>query len=140
MEITSNALQTIQSNQNVLFTETPVSGNCSIMHREGSGLVSIRGLTQQQSRARFRVTFGANIAVPTGETAGPISLAIAINGEPIPATTMIVTPTAVEAFFNVASSIFLDVPAGCCSSISVQNTSTIPIEAQSANLIVERVA
>lgn len=129
MEITSNALQTIQSNQNVLFTETPVSGNCSIMHREGSGLVSIRGLTQQQSRARFRVTFGANIAVPTGETAGPISLAIAINGEPIPATTMIVTPTAVEAFFNVASSIFLDVPAGCCSSISVQNTSTIPIEA-----------
>ena len=140
MEITSNASQIISQNQNVLFTETPVSGNCSIMHREGSGLVTIRGLTQQQSRARFRVTFGANIAVPTGETAGPISLAIAINGEPISTTTMIVTPTAVEAFFNVASSIFLDVPAGCCSSISVQNTSTISVETQNANLIVERVA
>ena len=140
MEITANALQTVQPNQNVLFTETAVAGNSSIMHREGSGLVSIRGLTQQ-ARARYRISFGGNIAVSTGETVGPISLAIAVNGEAITTTTMIVTPTAVEAFFNVFSAIFLDVPLGCCSQISVKNiTPEITVDVQNANLIVERVA
>lgn len=140
MEITANALQTIQPNQNVLFTETAVAGNSSIMHREGSGLVSIRGLTQQ-ARARYRISFGGNIAVSAGETAGPISLAIAVNGEAIATTTMIVTPTVAEAFFNVFSAIFLDVPLGCCSQISVKNiTPEIAVDVQNANLIVERVA
>lgn len=139
MEITANAIQLVQPNQNVLFTETAVTGNSSIVHREGSGLVSMRGLTQQ-NRARFRVSFGGNIAVPTTETVGPISLAIAINGESIPTTTMTVTPTVVDAYFNVFSAIFLDVPAGCCSQVSVKNISEIPVNAQNANLIVERVA
>lgn len=139
MEITANAIQLVQPNQNVLFTETAVAGNSSIVHREGSGLVSMRGLTQQ-NRARFRVSFGGNIAVPTGETVGPISLAIAINGEAIPSTTMIMTPTVVDAYFNVFSAIFLDVPSGCCSQVSVKNISEIPVNVQNANLIVERVA
>ena len=139
MEITANAIQLVQSNQNVLFTETAVAGNSSIVHREGSGLVSIRGLTQQ-NRARFKVSFGGNIAVPTGETVGPISLAIAINGEAIPSTTMIMTPTVVDAYFNIFSAIFLDVPSGCCSQVSVKNISEIPVNVQNANLIVERVA
>ena len=122
MELTANAIQTVPANGNVIFTDTVVCGNCSIMHREGSGLVTLRGLTNQ-CRARFRVSFGGNIALPTGGTVGPISLAIAINGEPVATTTMISTPAAVEEFNNVFSAIFLDVPKGCCSQISVKNTS-----------------
>ena len=122
MELTANAIQTVPANGNVIFTDTVVCGNYSIMHREGSGLVTLRGLTNQ-CRARFRVSFGGNIALPTGGTVGPISLAIAINGEPVATTTMISTPAAVEEFNNVFSAIFLDVPKGCCSQISVRNTS-----------------
>ena len=122
MELTANAIQTVPANGNVIFTDTVVCGNCSIMHREGSGLVTLRGLTNQ-CRARFRVSFGGNIALPTGGTVGPISLAIAINGEPVATTTMISTPAAVEEFNNVFSAILLDVPKGCCSQISVRNTS-----------------
>lgn len=139
MEITANALQTVEANQNVIFTETAVCGSNSIIHREGSGLVSLRGITNQ-CRARFKVFFSGNIAVPTGETVGPISLAIAVNGEGVGPTTMIVTPAAVEQFFNVASAIYLDVPCGCCSQVSVKNISDIPVNVQNANLIVERVA
>ena len=138
-EYTANALQSVLTNQNILFTETPVGGNNSITHREGSGLINLRGITCQ-CRARFRITFGANIAVPTGGTAGPISMAISINGEAVPSTTMIVTPAAVAEFFNVGSSVFIDIPAGCCANISVKNTSTQTIDVQNANLIVERVA
>lgn len=114
MEVTANAIQTVSADQAVLFTETAVPGNCSIMHREGSGLVTLRGLTNQ-CRARYRVSFGGNIAIPTGGTVDLISLAIAINGEAVATTTMISTPAAVEEYFNVFSAIFIDVPRGCCS-------------------------
>lgn len=139
MEITANALQTVELNQNVLFTDTPVCGSCSILHRDGSGLVTLRGITNQ-CRARFKVFFNANIAIPTGGTVEEISLALALNGEPVGATTMIVTPAAVENFFNVASAIYIDVPAGCCSQLSVRNTSDQAIDVQNANLIIERIA
>ena len=139
MEIIANAVQTVQANQNVYFTDTVICGNGSISHRDDSGLVTLRGVTNQ-CRARFMVTFGGNIAVPTGGTVGPISLAIAIEGEPVPATTMIVTPAAVEQFFNVKSSVFIDVPRGCCTSISVQNVSDEAIVVQNANLIITREA
>lgn len=139
MEITANAIQTVTSNANVLFTDTIACGNCSIAHREGSGLVTLRGLTNQ-CRARFRVSFGGNIAIPTGGTVGPISLALAIDGEPVATTTMISTPAAVEEYNNVFSAIFLDIPKGCCSQISVKNISDEDVEVQNANLIIERVA
>ena len=139
MEITANAIQTVASNQNVLFTETPVDGSCSILHREGSGLVTLRGITNQ-CRARFKAFFSGNIAIPTGGTVGPISLAIAINGEAVATTTMIQTPAAVEEYANVASAVYLDVPAGCCLTVSVTNISDEAINVQNANLIIERVA
>lgn len=139
MELTANALQTVEANQNVLLTDTVVCGSCSILHRDGSGLVTLRGITNQ-CRARFKVTFGANIALPADGTVEPISIAIAINGEPVASTTMIVTPAAVEEFSNVFSAIFIDVPSNCCSQISVRNISTQAIDVQNANLIVERVA
>ena len=135
-EYTANALQTVGVNQNVLLTDEPVKGNCSIIHRDGSGLVTLRGITNQ-CRARFRVYFNGNIAIPTGGTVESISLAISINGEPVASSTMIVTPAAVGEFFNAGGS---NVPAGCCAQISVENTSTQSISVQNANLIVERVA
>lgn len=139
MEITANAIQTVNSGSNVQFTETPVPGNCSILHREGSGMTTLRGLTRQ-CRARYRIFFNGNIAIPTGGTPGAISLAIAVNGESVGSATMIATPAAVNEYFNISSSIYVDVPAGCCSQVSIQNNGLVPLNVQNANLIVERVA
>lgn len=139
MEIIANALQTVLANQNVYFTDSVICGNTSMTHRDDSGLVTLRGVTNQ-CRARFKVTFGGNIAIPTGGTVEPISLAIAIEGEAVPATTMTVTPAAVEQFFNVGASVFVDVPRGCCMTISVKNITEGPVEVQNANLIVTREA
>ena len=139
MELTANAVQLVAANQNVLFTDTAVRGNCSILHRDGSGLVTLRGITNQ-CRARFKVFFSANVAIPTGGTVGPISLAIGINGEGVGPTTMISTPAAVEEFNNVATAVYLDVPANCCYTISVINLTDEEISVQNANLIIERVA
>jgi hypothetical protein len=139
MELTANALQTVESNQNILFTDVPVMGSCSILHRNGSGLVTLRGVTNQ-CRARFKAFFSGNIAIPTGGTVEAIQIALAIDGEAVASTTMIQTPAAVEEFANVASAVYIDVPATCCVTISVKNISTQAIEIQNANLIIERVA
>ena len=139
MEIIAVATQTVAENQNVLFTDSVTCGNCSITHRDGSGIVTLRGTTNQ-CRARYKVTFGGNIAIPTGGTVEAISLAIAIDGEGLGSSTMIVTPAAVEEYFNVFGAMFIDVPKGCCLTVSIQNTSAQSILVQNANLIIERVA
>ena len=139
MELIANALQTVEAGANVQFTDEVVSGSNSILHRAGSGLATLRGITTQ-CRARFRVFFSGNIAIPTGGTVEAISLAISVNGEPVASTTMIQTPAAVEEFANVASAVYLDVPSGCCISVAVRNTSAQALDVQNANLIIERVA
>lgn len=138
-EFTAVALQTVEEGQNVIFTETPICPTKCITHREGSGIVRLRGLTNQ-CRARFLVAFSGNIQIPTGGTVGEISLAISVDGEPLQSAQMIVTPAAVENFFNVSAQVYLDVPCGCCVTIAVENTSGQAIEVQNANLIVVRVA
>lgn len=139
MEITAVALQEVAENQNVLFTDTVICGNPSIVHRAGSGLVTLRGLTNQ-CRAQYKVSFGGNIAIPTGGTVEEISIALTIDGEPLGSTLMIETPAAVEEFSNVFSAVYIAVPRGCCVTVGVRNTSAQAINVQNANLIVERMA
>ena len=139
MEITNIALQTVEENQNISFTETPICPTRGILHREGSGIVRVSG-SGCQGRARYLVSFSGNIQIPTGGTVETISLAISIDGEPLASTQMIVTPAAAENLFNVSSQVYIDVTCGCCATIAVQNTSTQPIEVQNSNLIVVRVA
>ena len=108
-EYVAVAAQEVAANGNVVYTNTAVKGTACVQHREGSGIVTLRGITNQ-CKARYFVDFSANIAVPTGGTAGEISLAIAIGGEPVLSSRMISTPTALEAFNNVSAGIFIDVP------------------------------
>jgi hypothetical protein len=86
------------------------------------------------------VWFGANIAVPTGGTVGEISIALSIDGEELGASTAIVTPAAVEEFFNVSVAAYIPVERGCCVTVAVENTSDQAINVQNANLIIERIA
>ena len=131
--------QTVAQNGNVIYTNIAVNGSNCIKHREGSGIITLRGLTNQ-CRARFFVDFSANIAVPSTGTAGEISLAIAISGEPVLSSKMISTPAAVSQYNNVSAGIYIDVPAGCCSTIAVENTSSQAIDVANANIIITREA
>lgn len=138
-EFTNATTALVAAGQNVPLTETAVAGNCSIVHREGAGIVTLRGLTNQ-CRARYKVSFGANIAIPTGGTVEAISLAIAVNGEPLVSATAVVTPAAVGDYGNIFVSANVDVPSGCCLTVAAENTSGQAINVANANMIVERVA
>ena len=136
-EYTNANVASVAAGQNVPFTETAVSGNPCIVHREGAGIVTLRGLTNQ-CRARFKVSFGGNIAIPTGGTVGAISAALAVNGEPLTSATGIVTPAAVDQYGNIYVTAHIDVPRGCCLTVAVENTSDQTITLATANRIVER--
>ena len=139
-EFTNSNTVTVAAGQDLPLTETAAKAPACIMHRAGSGLVTLRGLTSGQCRARFKVSFGGNIAIPTGGTVGPVSVALAVGGEALNSATAIVTPSAVENYFNVFVAAFIEVPRGCCVTVAVKNTSAQAINIANSNLIVERVA
>lgn len=138
-EYTNSSIVAVAAGQNVPLTETAVAGKACVVHREGAGVVTLRGLTNQ-CKARYKVSFGGNIAVPTGGTVEAITVALAINGEPLASTTATVTPAAVENYFNIYVAAFVEVPRGCCLTVAARNTSTQTINFANSNLIAERVA
>lgn len=138
-EFTSTTIQTVAAGQNLPLTETAIKGSNCINHRAGAGNVTLRGLTNQ-CKALFKVSFGGNIAIPTGGTLGAISVALAVGGEALNSATAIVTPAAVDQYSNVFTAVFVEVPRGCCVTVALKNTSTQAISIANSNLIVERVA
>lgn len=131
--------QTVAVNQNVVFTnETSRCNKGLVLHRPGSGQFTLRGCTPN-CRAKYRVDFGGNLAVPTGGTPGAISVAIAINGEADLSTQAIVTPTVDNAYFNIFVGTDVWIPKGCCFEVSIRNTSGQPISVQNANITINRI-
>lgn len=138
-EFANANIVTVAAGQNVPLTETAVTGKPCIVHREGAGIVTLRGLTQQ-CKARFRVAFGANIAIPTGGNVEAITAALVINGEALNSATAIVTPAAVENYFNIYVSAIVEVPKGCCVTVAMKNTSAQAINFANSNMTVDRIS
>ena len=146
-EYVYNDVQTVQPNQNVILRDSIPCNRGYVLHRNESGIVTLRGIVNNPCGcfARYQVTFNGNIALPETGTVTPISLALAIDGEPILTSKAIVTPAAVDEYFNVTSTAYITVPAGCCFNLSLENvaagdTAAIPVNIQNANLVVSREA
>jgi len=146
-EYSANAVQTVNPGEAIVFTESPIPCNRGLVrHRDDTGSFLLAGYVpscgcgcrNRNHSANYLVDFGANIAVPTGGTVGAISVAIAIDGATLPASTMTVTPAAVEQFFNVSRAINAAIYRGCCQTVTIRNTSDQPILVQNANIIFSR--
>ena len=157
-EFVYNQIQLVQPNQPVILTDSIPCNKGYVYHRNMSGIITLRGIVNNRCAcfARYQVTFNGNIAIPEDGTVSPISVALALDGEPILTSRAIVTPADVatnpptqENFFNVTSTAIISVPRGCCFNVSVENTSESadpattpapPILVQNANLTVARIA
>lgn len=149
-EYTADAVQTVNPGEAVVFTTTVFP--CTrgyVRNRPGTGNFLLSGQTPvtrnqngccccRSDSAKYFIDCGANIAIPTGGTVGPISLALTIDGATIPASTMIVTPAAVEQYANVSRAIAIPVWRGCCQTVTLRNTSTQAILVQNANIVFTR--
>lgn len=144
-EFSANAVQTVNPGESVVFTNSSVPCNRGfVRHRDETGNFLLRGNVRQSScgccpnSALYLVDFGANIAIPTGGTVEAISLALTLDGGTLPTTEMMVTPAAVEEFFNVSDATIVSVWRNCCQSLTVRNISDQPILVQNANIIFSR--
>ena len=141
-EFTYNPIQLVESNQAAIMNTSIGCPKGYVFHRNESGIVILRGIVNNacSNFARYQVTAVGNIAVPTGGTVEEISVALAIDGEPIQTSRARVTPAAVENYFNVTSTAFITVPRGCCFSVTLENTSDQSINLQNLNMTVVRTA
>ena len=147
-EYLANAVQVVQLNNPIIFTASIPCTKGYIYHEDETGNFILRGIVNNAccSFARYQVTYNGNIAVPTGGTVGPISVAITVDGEPRPTSRAIVTPAAVEEYNNVTSTAIITVPRGCCFNIAIRavaaadDATTTAIEVQNSNLVISRIA
>ena len=129
----TNGEQTVNPNESIVFYASNPCERGLIKHREGTGSFLLSGYVPYNTcgcrakTAEYLVSFGANIAVPTGGDVEEISVAIEIDGATIPASIMRYTPDAVEDFGNVSRTITADVWKNCCETVTVTNTSAQPI-------------
>lgn len=112
--------QNVAFGQNLLLIDSIPCPRGYVIHRNGSGILTLRGITPN-CFARYQVTFNGNIAIPTGGTVAAIATALAIDGEPLQSSRAIVTPAAVEQYFNVTNTAIITVPKGCCYTIAIEN-------------------
>ena len=135
------AAHTVAVDENVLFNNgCRACRKGFIQHRDDSGIFFLKG-SSNGCRSVYRVTFNGNIAIATGGTVEPISVALTINGEALGNATATVTPAAIGNFFNVSITTFVEIPCGCCVTVSVKNVSdTTAIDITNANVIFDRVA
>lgn len=143
-EYSRTDVQTVAVDENVIFTNgCRACRKGFISHRDDSGIFFLKGASNG-CKAVYRVTFNGNIAVSAADDGGvlePISVALTINGETLGNATATVTPAAIGDFFNVSITTFIDIPCGCCVTVSVENASpTSAIDVANANIIFDRVA
>ena len=141
------AVQTVPPGESVTFSINDVP--CLrgfVRHHASTGAFLLSGWVPtnqngcycRQRSANYLVDCGCNIAIPTGGTVEAISAALTIDGATLPASTMIVTPAAVEQYFNVSRAITVPVWRNCCQTLTLRNTSAQPILVQNANIIFSR--
>ena len=136
-------------NAPILFTASIPCPKGNVYHEDETGIFILKGNTPN-CFARYQVTYNGNIGIPTGGAITPISVSIAVNGEPRISSEAIYTPTVVDTYGNVTSVAIVTVPKGCCFSLSVRYTdattddpATVPtpvIEVANSNLTITRIA
>lgn len=140
--------QAVPLNQAAVFEASIPCRAGNVIFENGTGVFVLRGNTNN-CFARYALDFNGNIAVPEGGTAGPIAVAISVNGEVRPSSLSISTPAAVDQYNNVTSTATIDVPRGCCYYISLRHvaastdatvTPAPVINIQNGNFRINRIA
>ena len=149
-EYLANAVQSVALNAPIIFTASIPCRKGYVYHEDETGIFILRGIVNSSAcYAVYQATFNGNVAVPTGGTVTPVSVAITVNGEPRTTSRAIYTPAAVDEYGNLTSTAIIRVPKGCCFSLSVEyvqatddpaTTPTPLVEVQNANLVIDRIA
>lgn len=122
--LTRDLVESVPLNSPIQFLDSMPCTAGNVYHPSGSGIFILKGRTNN-CFARYEVEFTGNISIPTGGTVTPIATAITVNGESQQGSRSIYTPAAVDAYGNVTSRATINVPKGCCLTLSVEYVSGV---------------
>lgn len=125
--LTRDNVENVALNSAIPFIDSIPCNRGYVFHQNGTGIFVLRGIVNNPTScfARYNVVFTGNIAVPEGGTVTPIATAIVVSGEERNGSRSIFTPADVDEYGNVTSRATVDVPRGCCFTVSVEYVSGI---------------
>jgi hypothetical protein len=123
--LSRDSVETVPLNTAIPFIDSIPCNKGYVIHASGSGIFVLRGVVNNPSCcfARYEVEFTGNISIPEGGAVTPIATAIVVSGESREGSRSIYTPAAVDEYGNVTSRATIDVPKGCCFTVSVEYVS-----------------
>ena len=120
--LTRDAVEVVALNAPIPFIDSIPCNKGYVYHQSGTGIFVLRGIVNNPCScfARYEVEFTGNISIPEEGEITPISTAIVVSGEERIGSRAIFTPTEVDEYGNVTSRAVVDVPRGCCFTVSVE--------------------
>ena len=120
--LTRDAVESVQLNTPVSFVDSIPCNRGYVFHQNGTGIFVLRGIVNNPNAcfASYDISFTGNIAIPTGGDITPIATAIIVSGEARDGSRSIYSPTVVDTYGSVTSRATVDVPRGCCFTVSVE--------------------
>lgn len=120
--LTRDSVESVALNTAIPFIDSIRCNKGYVYHQSGTGIFVLRGVVNNSCGcfARYEVEFTGNISIPEGGAVTPIATAIVVSGEQRVGSRSIFTPTAVDEYGNVTSRAIVDVPKGCCFTVSVE--------------------
>lgn len=125
--LTRGTVESVALNTAIPFIDSIPCNRGYIFHQNGTGIFVLRGIVNNHTScfARYNVEFTGNLSVPTGGAVTPVATAIVVSGEQRQGSRSIFTPAAVDEYGNVTSRATIDVPRGCCFTVSVEYVSGV---------------
>ena len=120
--LTRDAVETVALNAPIPFIDSIPCNRGYVYHQSGTGIFVLRGIVNNDSCcfARYNVVFTGNVAIPEEGEITPIATAIVVSGEERIGSRSIYTPSETDEYGNVVSRATVDVPRGCCFTVSVE--------------------
>lgn len=125
--LTRGTVESVALNTAIPFIDSIPCNRGYIFHQNGTGIFVLRGIVNNPTScfARYNVEFTGNLSIPTGGAVTPVAAAIVVSGEQRQGSRSIYTPAAVDEYGNVTSRATIDVPRGCCFTVSVEYVSGV---------------
>lgn len=125
--LTRDTVETIALNNPIQFLGSIPCNKNYVFHQNGTGIFILKGIVNNPccNFARYSVEFTGNISIPEGGAITPIATAIVVSGESREGSRSIFTPAEVDEYGNVTSRAVIDVPRGCCFTVSVEYVSGV---------------
>lgn len=120
--LTRDSIETVALNSAIPFIDSIPCNKGYVFHQNGTGILVLRGIVNNPNCcfARYNVEFTGNIAIPEEGEITPIAVAIVVSGEERIGSRSIFTPAETDEYGNVTSRATVDVPRGCCFTVSVE--------------------